>query len=91
VCQLSDAILAYVESTFLGYAQAQLPVIAHFKKKKSLPCEDRKVTILAFILSTHNLPIDRAGELFKPSTEAKRRLGSVRKKSGTFGFKHFSL
>jgi len=57
---------------------------------KSLPCKDRKATILALTLSSHNLPPDRARELFKPSKEAKHLLGSVFEKSGTFVFKHFS-
>ena len=58
---------------------------------KSLPCKDRKATILALTLSSHNLPTNRARELFKPPNEAKHLLGSVFKKSETFVFKHFSV
>jgi len=54
-------------------------------KMKALPCKDRKATTLALTLSSHNLPADRARELFKPSKEAKH-IGSIFKKSGTFVF-----
>jgi len=39
----------------------------------------RKVTIVTRILSSHNLPTDRAKELFKPSKKAESLLASILK------------
>jgi len=58
-------------------------------KTISLPFKDRKATISALTLPRHNLPIDRAKNLFKPPKEANHRLGSVLKKLDTFVFKRF--
>jgi len=41
-------------------------------------------------LFSHNLPSDRARELFGPYKEAESLLGSIYKKLGTFGFELFS-
>jgi len=35
------------------------------------PFKDRKTTMLALTLSSHNLPADKAREMFKPTKEQK--------------------
>jgi len=51
--------------------------------------KDRKATIVARTLSSHNLPIDRARKLFKPSKEAESLLDTIFKNSVSFGFELF--
>jgi len=50
-----------------------------------------KATTVAWTLSSHNLPYDRARELFKPSEEAESLLASILKNPGTFGFEFFGV
>jgi len=90
---MSAANVAYMLNRhFHDMHRRNFQFLTHFiKKEKGLPCKDCKATILALTLFCHNLPTDRARELFKPSKEAKHLLGSFFKKSGTFMFKHFSV
>jgi len=46
---------------------------------------DRKANFVAWPLFSHNLPIDRARQLFKPSEEAESLPGLIETNSGTFG------
>jgi len=41
------------------------------------PSKDRKDTIVALTLSSHNLPSDRARELFKSSNEEESLLATI--------------
>ena len=50
-----------------------------------------KATTVAWTLSSHNLPYDRARELFKPFEEAESLLASILKNPGTFGFEFFGV
>jgi len=51
------------------------------------PFKDRKATIAAVTLSSHNLPTDRAGELFKSSADSN----PLRKSSNLDFFKILSF
>jgi len=82
----SVAISPYAESTFQPYAQAPLPILAHFNEKRWVLLGVSKATMLALALSSRALRSDRARELFKPSKEAGRFLNASFTKSGTFGF-----
>jgi len=44
-----------------------------------LSLKDCKATTVAWILSSHKLPSDRARELFNPSKEVKSLLASIKK------------
>jgi len=45
---------------------------------------DRKATIVALTLFSHNFPTDRARELFKPSTDSASLLAYFEKKRFSF-------
>ena len=53
------------------------------------PFIERKPRFVALNFSSHNLPTDRARELFKPSKEAEGLLRSIFKNPGTFWFELF--
>ena len=44
---------------------------------------------MAMTLSSHNLPTDRAREMFKSSRDAESRLVSILKRLESFGFEIF--
>jgi len=52
---------------------------------------DGKATFVAWILSTHNLPTDRARDLFKPSEEAESLLDYILKIQVLLGFNIFGV
>jgi len=49
------------------------------------PFKNRKFTVVALTLFSHNFPTDRARNLFKASKEAENLLGLIFKNRGTFG------
>jgi len=53
------------------------------------PTKDQKSTTVAMTLSSHNLPTDRAKELFKPSTYSGSLVVSIKNKLGSFRFEFF--
>jgi len=58
------------------YFQPEMSLV-HIKKKRF---KHRKGTIVALTLASHNLPTDRARELFKSSTELVGLPASIKKR-----------
>jgi len=60
--------------------------IAAFNLGTTAPLKDRKATIVAQTLASHNLPTNRARELIKPSTDSASLRFEIVKKIFRLGF-----
>jgi len=78
--QTSSCITACLTEGCYWHPEARDIILLCSKHAQKHLAQDRKVIIVAVTLSSHNLPTDRAGELFKPSTDLASLLVYISKK-----------